>query len=50
MTKGNRLLLNLPDQVDELYAKREAGSINVFYILSMTGRGVFIINGNIKQE
>ena len=50
MTKGNRLLLNLREQVDELYVKKEVGSINMFYILPMTGYGLFIINGYIKQE
>jgi len=50
MTEGNRLLLNLPKEIDELYVKREVGSINMFYILSMTGYGIFVINGDIKQE
>lgn len=50
MTERYRLLLNLSEQVNELYVKREVGSINMFYILSMTGYGIFIINGDIKQE
>lgn len=50
MTKGYRLLSNLSEQVNELYVKRGVGSINMFYILSMTGYGIFIINGDIKQE
>lgn len=50
MTQRYRLLSNLSEQVNELYVKREVGSINMFYILSMTGYGIFIINGDIKQQ
>jgi len=30
--------------------KREVGNISMFYILAMTDYGIFIINGDIKQE